>query len=270
MQSDMQSDQRCDEKRIEIARPVEILDPSIGLGVSGYTKDLSVSGLRARFDVAPTTGDMVQLQITLADGTSPLETQGEVIWCDRDIRGGGAEVGLRFVAPKEEEALQLSVRKTEINPEMQDQLVLGQQVAININGQSVQAVVEKVAIDETVSPQSFLIGLRIPSGVAPKTPNPDAKTAAAKEDQEITDNAEDWKPHPFKDMWVWMQKYLGPVIAVFVTIAIALGRVLVRLWGLIPKKPRRKVEAFFRRLEPGYAVVKRAFTALSATIGSKT
>ena len=92
----MRLEKRSEEKRVELYKPVELIDPEVGFGWAGYMKNFSPSGMRARLDTAPSPGDCLRLAISLADGTSPLLTTGKIVWCAPDARGG-AEVGVRFI-----------------------------------------------------------------------------------------------------------------------------------------------------------------------------
>ncbi len=261
----MQAEQRCDEKRIEISRPIEVLDPSVGLGVSGYTRDLSASGIRARVEVAPSPGDLVQLEIDLADGTSPLATQGEVIWCAPDIYGDGAEVGLRFLSSSEGEESEQKAQETKgVNPKS-GIVQPGQHVTINATGHAMVAIVDEVVIDEENPKGAVQISLRVV-----------ADTDAVEE--EILEGAEDWKPHPFREAKQWLVRYIGPVLAVLARVASPLGRLalrgLRRLFGVLPSKVRRPFETVGRRLdlsrriEKGRDLARTASSFLASRISS--
>ncbi|MCP4679474.1 MAG: PilZ domain-containing protein [Deltaproteobacteria bacterium] len=260
----MRVEQRCDEKRIEISRPIEVLDPSVGLGVPGYTKDLSASGIRARVEVAPSPGDLVQLEIELADGTSPLATQGEVIWCAPDIYGDGAEVGLKFVAESKDEEPEQATQETKGATPKPGIVQPGQHVTINATGHAMVAIVDEVVTDEEDPNGAVQISLRVV-----------ASTEAVEE--ETLEGAEDWKPHPFRDAKEWFVRYIGPVFAVLARVAGPLGRLafrgLGRLWAALPSKVRRPFQNVGRRLDlsqrisKGRDLARSLFTFLGGKIG---
>ena len=262
----MEGEQRCEEQRIEISRPVEILDPEVGIGVSGYTKDLSASGMRARFDVAPVPGDKVQLLVTLVDGTDPLETQGEVIWCESDTSGEGAEVGLRFVIDGVGKALEKSPVGNDAPRLTAAALKPGQCVTIDdAKGHSAEAIVEEVSHDGVVK-INLCLGSEgaVSSCVAP-----------AGDEVDVLDSAEDWKPHPVRDAWNWLRRYVGPVFSAAVKVILFLVEILnplfKRIWALVPAKTHNRVEAFFNRLHlrRRFVEVLRVGTTVYASVASR-
>ncbi len=242
----MEVEQRCDEKRIEISRPIEFLDPEIGLGITGYTKNLSTSGLRARVDQAPSAGEVVQLEIALADETSPLETQGEVVWCAPDIYGDGAEIGLKFLARSSGDEGSLDAD----NNVPAETLQPGQQVTINVDGRVVYAVVSDVLREGSASQAGAKISLHILGDEAPVEPDAAADEPA---DEQLLEEAERWKAHPFRDMKNWFKKYGGPVVAVLTAVAVPLAKATVKgsakLWSLLPKRLRRPMAKLVIRLD---------------------
>ncbi|MCP4601351.1 MAG: PilZ domain-containing protein [Proteobacteria bacterium] len=241
----MQVEQRCDEQRIEISRPFEILDSDIDVGESGYTKNLSTSGMRARLDAAPSLGDIIRLNMVLENETSPLKTKGEVIWCAPDIYGQGAEVGLKFVSENgnlsasNDSALGAGDEKSEENV-----LEPGRCVSIDADGQTLKAIIDEVLLEDAVSSRGKIqINLTVVN---------DAVADASDTANDILEKSEDWKPHPFRDAKEWLEKYAGPVVVVVAQIAAVLGVVLVRAlvegWNALPEKIRRQPSKLISKL----------------------
>lgn len=128
--------ERREEKRLAIGRPLELMDKELGLGQTGYTRNLSTSGLCARFDFAPTPGEIVDLEVTLDDDRRPLKVSGRVVWSTDDGSGESADVGLAFVEPARSAAIEPDAR---FNP--------GERVTLEQRGKTYSALIEKAAAD---------------------------------------------------------------------------------------------------------------------------
>jgi len=96
-------ERRSDPKRIDVARPLEAVRPGRGDAIEGYTRNLSATGLRARFDSRCSVGANLLVRIELEEGAPPVEERARVVWSAPDVYGQGMEVGLRLLAPAEEE-----------------------------------------------------------------------------------------------------------------------------------------------------------------------
>jgi hypothetical protein len=95
------AERRIHPKRIDVARPLEVVGPS-GDDIAGYTRNLSESGVRARFDGRCTVGANLLVRISLEDGALPVEKRARVVWSAPDVYGDGTDVGLRLLSSDEE------------------------------------------------------------------------------------------------------------------------------------------------------------------------
>jgi hypothetical protein len=95
-------ERRIQTKRIEIARPLEIVDPTGDDVVEGYTRNLSETGIRARFEGCCSVGADLVVRITLEEDAPPVEKRAQVIWSRPDSYGEGMDVGLRLVTAEDE------------------------------------------------------------------------------------------------------------------------------------------------------------------------
>lgn len=265
----MPVDKRCDEQRVDIARPVELLDPDVGLGVSGYTKNLSPSGMRARLDVAPTPGNNLQLAINLADGTSPLETRGEVIWCIPDRGGEGAEIGLKFLSEVDKVPFALNERATwPLAGEIQT-LRLGQRLMLDTVDQLIEVCVEEIIQNDSHPEGSIQLNLSVQNRLENI-----AKNHELESEEDLLSSAEMWKPHPLRDLIKGLKKYLGPVLAIATAICLPCVRVLgiglEKLFRALPPKMQESIQVFGTRLNlKGKAVLAvQVWTRVRCWIGS--
>lgn len=244
----MPVDKRCDEQRIDIARPVELLDPEVGLGVTGYTKNLSPSGMRARLDMAPSTGNNLELAINLADGTSPLETHGEVMWCVPDSRGEGAEIGLRFTSEVKENSIDITTLPADILPELPT-IRLGQRLKLDAIDNIIEVTVEEIVQNEALPRGIIQLNLSV-EGVKAADNSP--ATLQDKTDEDLLASAELWKPHPMRDLRKWFKKYVGPPVVVALAIAAPcakfIGLGLNKAFSLLPNRIKQPLLTIFSRL----------------------
>ena len=79
-------DPRRTEPRFE--RQVDVELSLGGATFTGTTRDLSLSGLCARFDAAFPFGVRVKLRFTVPGQTQPVEVDGEVRWSQAAPEGG--------------------------------------------------------------------------------------------------------------------------------------------------------------------------------------
>ena len=79
-------DPRRTEPRFE--RQVDVELTHAGTTYTGVTRDLSLSGLCARFDTAFAFGDRVSLRFTVPGQPQPVDVQGEVRWSQAAPEGG--------------------------------------------------------------------------------------------------------------------------------------------------------------------------------------
>jgi hypothetical protein len=77
---------RRTEPRFERQVAVELTHA--GSTYTGVTRDLSLSGLCARFDAAFPFGARVKLRLTVPGGRQPVEVDGEVRWFQPAPEGG--------------------------------------------------------------------------------------------------------------------------------------------------------------------------------------
>ena len=147
----MENDKRCEDKRLEIARPVELVDLNSeeSDGQIGYTKNLSNRGMRARFDKPPSLGEIVRLEVTLIGDEPPVITLGKVIWSRPDKLDDGVEVGIEFL--ENEAASNTSDDDTYKNDyEHADIQVFkpGREVKVDVGGRTVAGIIEYVERDD--------------------------------------------------------------------------------------------------------------------------
>jgi hypothetical protein len=260
----MHAEQRCDEKRIDLANRVEMLDPEAGIGISGRTHNLSAGGLCARFDLAPQPGDVVQLRVHLSEETTPLESLGRVAWSAPDIYGDGADVGLRFVDPEE---LMPAVEEGAPKPPA---LRVGQVIEFEVEGRpyagSVRCV-EELA-DGAAEDDAPRFAVTLHAGPVANA----ARCEAAAEEAELLAEADDWKPHPIQDAVDAIRRYLGPAISALAVVALPAGRAIARaamaLWVRLPEPARDRYARLWVRLalRGRYDGVRRVIAATQIAV----
>jgi hypothetical protein len=134
------AERRNDPQRIEVARPLEFVQPDGG-AVEGYTRNLSATGLRARFDGHCSVGANLLVRIALEEGAPPVEKRARVVWSAPDVYGDGMDVGLRLVKSAEADA---SPTESEPEPERGPLLTEGTKVDVEYGGIALPAVVSRV------------------------------------------------------------------------------------------------------------------------------
>ena len=87
-------DPRRTEPRFE--RQVDVELTHAGVSYTGITRDLSLSGLCARFDAAFAFGARVKLRFTVPGNPQPVEADGEVRW-SQPAPEGGKFYGVHFL-----------------------------------------------------------------------------------------------------------------------------------------------------------------------------
>jgi len=133
------AERRNDPKRIDVARPLEIVGPGVGGAVEGYTRNLSATGLRARFDGHCSVGANLLVRIALEDGAPPVEKRARVVWSAPDVYGDGMDVGLRLVKNAEAGAVE-----DEPAHERAPLLAAGARVEVEYGGIALPAIVSRV------------------------------------------------------------------------------------------------------------------------------
>ncbi len=96
------AERRVEATRIEVARPLEVVGPRGDDIAAGYTRNLSETGVRARFDGRCRVGANLLVRIALQDGAPPVEKRARVVWTAPDVYGAGTDVGLRLLTADEE------------------------------------------------------------------------------------------------------------------------------------------------------------------------
>jgi hypothetical protein len=261
----MSADSRRAAKRIDVNRPVELAELDEYGAVVGYTQNLSEGGVRARFDVTPETDTSVLVRLFLEDDKEPVEKRGRVVWSAPDIYGDGTEVGLRLIDEGESD---VAPNRTPMLPEQV--LCIGQTVRVSRAGVAYDAVIAEIGEPDPDG--------RIPvvlSAAAEEQLDAAAPDAAEQATADAID-AEEWKPHPFRDAWNTVSRIAGPAARVCARVAIALFallfRGLSRIWYKLPAQPRASLESLHKRTQRGFgrlrSVLARAFAPITRRIGA--
>ncbi len=250
----METEKLTREDRVEVARSVEAIDPTTCEVIAGYTKNMSDGGLRARLDHSFRAGQILELNLALESEVHPVRTFGEVVWCSEEIYGEGADVGLKFVKEPDADAPETPLAEgTEL---LAGPLVPGADVTVVAGERTLSAVVEKVSYEERSTDVPYHIHLRVlPDLASAEVPEEMGEAFDVDEpetDEDILASAEDWKPHPFRDLKQWFDRYVMPVLVFIGRIlgpALRLvGRGIRWLWKRIPLRPRVRIESFFSKL----------------------
>ena len=149
----MLAERRTEQKRIDVSRPVEILDRGGAPLTEGFTRDLSEGGLRARLDaLGPDAAANVIVRVFLVDGRAPVEQPARVAWCAPDLYGEGAEVGLQLLAGEggDRESAPPAAPdddggRTPVVPATPPVLAAGQRIAVEAGGLTMEATVLDIA-----------------------------------------------------------------------------------------------------------------------------
>jgi hypothetical protein len=228
--------------RIDVHRPVEILDQETGFILSGYTRNLSEGGLLARFEAPPASGQKVSLNVMLVDGRAPVSRVGKVVWHADACNGDGSDVALRFV---DADATLDEPADAPVTPIML--LVPGREVLLTCGTQSSAAVIETAVPDAQAGPGSMLVVLRM--GRARLVASPAELAERPEYEGEIDLDSVDCTAHPLRDLWGSMRRFGGPAVS-FAAVHAARGSIalwhaarplLVRLWAKVRGRVRERV-----------------------------
>lgn len=233
----LQSNRRSDENRIDVGRPLELLDAGGNEFAAGYTRNLSSTGIRARFDTTTQPGANVLVRLTLEDGVDPVERKAQIVWTAPDLYGDGMEVGLRLLGKDEEESTPATAAP---GPTPPVRLTMGQTVELETGGIGVEAVISMIGeIDDDGTIQ---ITLSIDN---------DSGERVSSRDEEMFDE-EEWKPHPFKDAYQAISKYARPVLRVVTAVLMVVGGFIAIgarfVWKKLPVGFTAKMERSWDRI----------------------
>jgi PilZ domain-containing protein len=247
----LQSNRRSDENRIDVGRPLELLDAGGNEFAVGYTRNLSSTGIRARFDTTTQPGANVLVRLTLEDGVDPVERKALIVWTAPDLYGDGMEVGLRLLRKDEEENTPATADPGLTPPIVR--LTTGQMVELEAGGIGVEAVISMIGeIDDDGTIQ---ITLSIDNDSGERVSSPDG---------EMFDE-EEWKPHPFKDAYQTISKYAGPVLRVAAAALMVVGGFMAIgakfVWKKLPVGFTAKMERSWDRI-----ALKRRFDFVFHTV----
>ena len=234
----LQSNRRTDENRIDVGRPLELLDAGGNEFAAGYTRNLSSTGIRARFDTTTQPGANVLVRLTLEDGVDPVERKALIVWTAPDLYGDGMEVGLRLLGKDEEENTPATAAPGQTPPIVR--LAMGQTVELEAGGIGVEAVISMIGeIDDDGTIQ---ITLAIDNDSGERVSNCDV---------EMFDE-EEWKPHPFKDAYQAISKYARPVLRVALAVLMFVGGFIAIgagfIWRKLPVGFTAKMERSWDRI----------------------
>lgn len=258
----MSGEARRAHKRIDVNRPVELAELDEYGAVVGYTQDLSEGGVRARFDVTPRASANVLVRLFLEEGANPVEKRGKVVWSAPDIYGDGTEVGLRLLEgePEDEEA-----DPTPLLPELS--LCVGQPVRVSRGGVAYDAVVAEIG--EPDDEGRIPVVLNTAAEVTVDEPLTDDDRPAADEALD----AEQWKPHPLRDVWEALRRYGGPPVRALARVAVACAAACSRFfawaWRKVPAQPRTSAEWLLGRVRRGLGRFRDSLARRLASITSR-
>lgn len=247
----LQSNRRSEENRIDVGRPLELLDAGGNEFATGFTRNLSSTGIRARFDTTTQPGANVLVRLTLEDGVDPVERKAHIVWTAPDLYGDGMEVGLRLLRKDEEENTPATETPGPTSPIVR--LTTGQTVELEAGGIGVEAVISMIGeIDDDGTIQ---VTLSIDNDLQERVSDSDA---------EMFDE-EEWKPHPFKDAYHKISKYAGPVLRVAAAALMVVGGFIAIgakfVWKKLPVGFTAKIERSWDRI-----ALKRRFDFVLRTI----
>jgi hypothetical protein len=258
----MSADSRRAAKRIDVNRPVELAELDEYGAVVGYTQNLSEGGVRARFDVTPKADANVLVRLFLEDDREPVERRGRVVWSAPDIYGDGTEVGLRLLDDGEpdEDPGRLPVLPEQV-------LCVGQSVRVSRSGVAYDAVIAEIGEPDRDG--------RIPvvlSAAAEEQLGGEALDATEPTADDALD-AEQWKPHPFRDAWRTVSRIAGPATRFVARLAIAFfaacGRGLSRVWYRLPAQPRASLESLYKRARHGLGRLRSVLARALAPVARR-
>jgi hypothetical protein len=247
----LQSERRSDENRIDVGRPLELLDAKGNEVATGYTRNLSNTGIRARFDTTTQPVANIIVRLTLEDGLDPVERKASIVWTAPDLYGDGMEVGLRLLGKDEEENTPTTETRGPAPPIVR--LSLGQAVELETGGIGVEAVITVIGEIDDDGTIPITLTLNENSGECVLSP-----------DAEMFDE-EEWKPHPFKDAYQTISKYARPVLRVTGAVLTIVGSFIAIgarfVWKKLPAGFTAKMERSWDRI-----AVRRRFDFVFRTV----
>lgn len=280
----MQTERRSETKRMDIAKAIQILSPDGAYAYSGTTDNMSDTGIGALVDNAPSPGSDVTLRVFWKEENAPIEHPGCIAWVvpankgSKEVRVGiklreGASSG-NIAAAKtvEQPAASSLVEQTARRPEeahaaswkeaLPPRIIeVGSPLVLSSGGVAIETVVSTIGPitdDNTVE-----VLLKITDPAFGEGASPRVNDAIPPEEQ-------DWSPHPFRDAWVYLRRYLGPLMIatarVSKTALYFTGICLGWLWRKCPRRLRARAKNAQRRLHayPPIAAIKKRTHPLAA------
>lgn len=107
----MHSERRLENKRMKVARQVELNCLDSGLCFNGETADMSDGGIRAHMERAPKPGSNILVRL-FWDDEEPVESFGRVAWTTPLPAGGGINVGVMLGARDNDASREQPVKRT--------------------------------------------------------------------------------------------------------------------------------------------------------------
>jgi hypothetical protein len=233
------AERRNDRQRIDVNRPIELINMEGDSGANGFTRNLSTDGVRAWVDEPPELAANVLVRLSLVDGRAPVDKPGRIVWCAPDIYGEGTDVGIHLI---EEGAADEPAPVPDDRPAIVPAPLLapGQVVQIDTAGIALEARVEAIGeIDDDGAINVRLALVDEEVALPSAAPVPEADPAF---------DTEEWTPHPFRDAWRAARRVLGPVLTALAVVGHFAGRLLRWLWARTPRRPRARIEHLWQRL----------------------
>ena len=234
------AERRNDPKRIDVARPLEVVGAR-GRAIEGYTRNLSTTGLRARFDGHCSVGANLLVRIALEDGAPPVEKRARVVWSAPDVYGDGMDVGLRLVPSDAGDAAE-----PEADPERERAplLAAGARVEVEYGGIALPAIVARIG--EITDSGVVQVTLKLAEDSFPAEDDPIVVEKAPVVERALRYAAEArrlWLLHgaPFT------RRAAAVAVAFGRAAGRASGRVAARLWAMLPARIAGPVERTFAR-----------------------
>jgi hypothetical protein len=252
----MHTERRTATQRIDVSRPVELLNREGAEITAGFTRNLCEGGLRARVeDLSETHGANLLIRLYLEDGHDPVIEPARIVWCARDLYGEGAEVGLRLVDGLDDPGPEpRGADDRAAVPPAGSVLAEGQLVEVNSGGLILAATV--IAIEPPDAAGNLRVSMRV-LGEAADPPD--------EFDPEL------WKARPIRDAVSAVRRHAGPVIRWIVAALAVAGRILAPVlrkgWSLLPAGARAGIERFAARIAGSRAVLTARRLALSVAAG---
>jgi hypothetical protein len=252
----MQSERRVVAKRIDVSRPVELLDREGAEITTGFTRNLCEEGLRARVeDLDERQSANLLVRLYLEDGCEPVVKPACIVWSARDLYGEGAEVGLRLVDSLDEKGKQPETL-ARATPPAGNVLAEGKRVQIDAGGLVLSATV--TAIEPPDGDGTLRVMMKVLGG-----------EAAALDEFD----PEEWKARPIRDAVAEVRRYTGPVVRCLAAFLALAARVLAPIargaWARLPDGPRSRIERFTLGLARSRALLLTRRIFLSIACGAR-